>query len=89
MTSKQKQEKLAVITALITAAGFEPDRYGNYKTELSGTSYRIKLKKINIRIEAKQPGSTIWHKIISQPIVAIDLTKLSTFISRFINQPEA
>ena len=83
MTKKQKQLKLESIIALITAAGFTQDRWDNYIQTLTGTTYRIKIKKVNIRIESKQPGSTIWHKITSQPIVTIDITKLVSFMSRF------
>jgi len=83
MTKHQKKLKLESIIALITAAGFTQDHYGNYKASLAGITYRIKIKKINIRIESKQPGSTIWHKISSQPITTIDITKLVTFMSRF------
>ena len=83
MTPKQKKLKLESIIALITAAGFTQDHYGNWKRQLAGTDYRIKIKKINIRSESKMPGSTIWHKISSQPITTIDMTKLVSFMSRF------
>ena len=87
MTPRQKKLKLESIIALITGSGFTIDNYGNYKQSLAGTEYRIKIKKVNIRIESKLPGSSrwySWYKISSQPIVAIDISKLVAFMSRFL-----
>jgi len=89
MTPKQKQLKLAAIKQLITIANFKQDSYGNYKNQLNEVSYRIKLKSINIRIEHKAPESTNWNKIISQPIIAIDLEKLTAWLSKFKPTKEA
>ena len=83
MTPKQKKLKLEVIQKLIAAAGFTQDRYGNYKNILAGTTYRIKIKKINIRIERKMPGGKSWYKITSEPISNIDLQNLMVFLARF------
>ena len=85
MTKKQKQLKLESIIALITAAGFTQDRWDNYIQTLTGTTYRIKIKKVNIRIESKQPGSSRWYKISSEAIVNIDTKKLVAFMIRFLN----
>jgi len=84
MTPKQKQLKLASIIALITASGFQQDHYGNYKRDFADRTYRIKIKKVNIRIESKRPGSPSWHKTLSQPIVSIEIPKLVSFMTKFL-----
>ena len=83
MTPKQKKLKLESIIALITAAGFTQDSYGNYKRSLADHSYRIKLKKINIRIERKSILGGEWYKITSQPISKIEIENLVKFMSKF------
>ncbi len=88
MTPKQKQLKLQTIRALITGAGFTPDSYGNYKHAFEDCTYRIKLKPINIRIERKLPGNPNWYKVTSQPIVNIDIQKLTNWIAKFYRAKE-
>jgi hypothetical protein len=86
MTKKEKIIKLDIIKNLITAAKFKLDSYGNYKRSLDGTEYRIKLKAINIRIERKLPGNTVWRKVISEPIVTVDLMELIKWFEKFSNK---
>lgn len=88
MTPKQKQQKIQVIENIIQVAGFTQDRYGNWKTTLDIREYRIKIKKINIRIETKI--GTTWKKVLSSPIVHFDVVKFSIWIAPFIkqNQPK-
>jgi hypothetical protein len=83
MTPKQKSIKLNTIKNLIESAGFKLDPYGNYKINHNSRSYRIKLKPINIRIETKLSGTTIWHKISSTPIVTLDETSLINWLAKF------
>lgn len=88
MTIQQNQSKLNIIKALITIAGFTKDRRGNYKTNRQSTSYRIKIKTINLSIEAKKAKTSYWHEIISQPITDIDMKTFSAFMLKFTNKPQ-
>jgi hypothetical protein len=81
MTPKQKQVHQANIQALLGATGFTQDKWGNWKNTTGDQQYRIKLKKINIRIERKSPFG--WTCIISKPVVNMSLEKLASFLARF------
>ncbi len=69
MTKKEKREHIEEIKAIVKDSGFKPDSHGNYKTD-SG-AYRIKFKKINIRLESKT--SYGWIKLYSKPYVNTDI----------------
>ena len=88
MTPKQRQIKLETILALITVAGFTQDHYGNYKNSTPDRDYRIKIKKVNIRIEQKMPGTSSWHKLTSQPISKIDIQTIVSFLTKWLKQSE-
>ena len=83
MTPKQKKAHLANLMIMIKGSGFTEDSYGNWTRKHKGYSYRIKVKKINIRVEKKSVNSKIWFKIFSEPIVNVSFTKMASFIKRF------
>lgn len=75
MTPKQKKEKVLKIKSLIVENGFNIDRWGNYTyTSRNGMKYRVKIMSRNIRLEIKI--GTSWRKMISMPIVNIDIEKV-------------
>jgi len=81
MTPKQRQAKLTTIKALIESFGFHQDRYGNYKNILNEQEYRIKIKKVNIRIEKK--FSHGWFKVMSKPFSSLPIEHLAKWLTKF------
>ena len=75
MTKKQKQEKIDVLKSLLLSKGFKLDTYGNYKLSSDMATIRVKIKKINVRIEYKTPSGQ-WRKISSEPITHLDIENL-------------
>ena len=56
------------ITAWATKNGWTKDSYGNLKKISSGIVYRIKLQKLNLRIERKgvyENADVKWEKLSS------------------------
>jgi len=80
MTKRQKAEHIKMLQSLLTATGFEQDRWSNWKQELESGTMRVKFKSTNIRIEFKYPRSKDWHKIVSKPIVKFDHTDIDRLL---------
>ena len=82
MTKKQKREHIEALKAIIESNNFKLDNYGNYKLENNNNVYRIKVKKINIRIERQALicGKKEWFKLVSNPIVKIEPIALNKYL---------
>jgi hypothetical protein len=82
MTKNQKQNHINSLIDIIESNGFKLDRYGNYKLSTTNHTYRIKVKKINIRIERQALicGKKEWFKLVSNPIVKINPVALNKYL---------
>lgn len=81
MTPKQRAEHTETLQRLIKSAGFKLNRYGAYERSLNSRDYRIKFKKVNLRIEAKTTAG--WVNLNSAPISQITPVELTSFLGRF------
>ena len=83
MTKKQKEQRIQGIKDILINRGFSIDSWGNYKFQGQKEVFRVKLMKTNLRFEVKdnRAGSR-WFKIVSQPIVNINIDSLVEYLER-------
>lgn len=79
MTPKQREMHTENLKAIIDAYDFKEDRYGNYKRTIAGREFRIKFKKVNMRIELK--CNSVWVNQRSEVISKITLDGLRKYMS--------
>ena len=63
MTKKQHIELVTHIKETLTNIGWEEDRWGNFKSTINKSLYRVKFQKTSIRFEVRVAGG--WLNKVS------------------------
>lgn len=65
------QKQTATLKETIVNRGWVEDRWGNFKKEMNGHTYRFKFLKVAVRFERKYPGG--WFNVSSDYIKNVEI----------------